>query len=337
MVLNLLGKPKLFLTYDSHFMMDGVGAQLQRIISIFGIAKLAKVGYLHTPISNIDKQIFLRNSSEVGESEIRIWNQLFARNLEEFHQEVGDRIFKLGNISLLQIYVIRFFTLFVKHRVVLRIGNPRTITDKFPDSLLWAPELFDPSFLCNPGKEKTLDIVVHIRQGVLALTQYKERLLPLAHYENILEFLVKTLTAKGIDFKITVLAEDHSPSISLASPEIRRSIELDSNNPSLKFNTDGTVNLEHEIPDPVLTPILHRSLWLNGRTAYADFFSMVHADILIISKSSFSFVAGLLNKDSVKVFSPFWHEAPKGWLSSLDFNEDAFANALEKKGFSEKV
>jgi hypothetical protein len=179
--------------------------------------------------------------------------------------------------------------------------------------------------------------VVHIRQGVLALTQFKERLLPLAHYENILQFVVKILTAKGIDFKITILAEDHSPSISLTSPEIRRSIELDPHNPSLKFNANGTVNLEHEIPDPVLTPILHRSLWLEGRTTYEDFFSMVHADILIISKSSFSFVAGLLNKDSLKVFSPFWHGVPKGWLSSSDFTEDVFARALEKKGFGENA
>ena len=49
---------------------------------------------------------------------------------------------------------------------------------------------------------------------------------------------------------------------------------------------------------------------------------MIHADVLILSKSSFSFVPALYNKRCV-VYHPFWHKRLNHWLDATDEDFDA--------------
>lgn len=48
--------------------------------------------------------------------------------------------------------------------------------------------------------------------------------------------------------------------------------------------------------------------------ALNDLLAMSQADILVIAKSSFSYVAGLLTQGLV-IYEPFWHAAPAHWIS----------------------
>lgn len=327
-------KPKLFLTYDNQATMDGFGAQFQRIISVFSISRLAKVGYLHTPLFDFDPQIFSPSSFEERLPQIRAWNELFRDDLEIFRQSKDDRSFKSNGISLFQIRLLRFLTRFSRSRVICKLSNPRIITDKYPDSLLAAPDLMADS-LWDDAEGKTdedLVIVVHIRQGALALSQFKDRLLPLDHYEKILKFVVNCLNHEGMQFKIVIPQEnDQGVCLSVGDPEVAHSIELNPNNPSLKFNDDGSVNLIHEKPSAELTPILFGAQWLDQSSTYSDFMKMIRADVLIASKSSLSFVAGLLNKNSVKVYTPFWHQPPRDWINSESLNEEVFCRMLNER------
>ena len=54
---------------------------------------------------------------------------------------------------------------------------------------------------------------------------------------------------------------------------------------------------------------------------------MIHSDILILSKSSFSFVPAFYNKRCV-IYKPFWHKKLDHWLNSTDIN---FDTQLEKQ------
>ena len=55
-------------------------------------------------------------------------------------------------------------------------------------------------------------------------------------------------------------------------------------------------------------------LHLNG--SVEDTFSgFIHSDTLLIAKSSFSYVAGLLiDEDTPVYYFPFWHECPSSWI-----------------------
>jgi hypothetical protein len=58
-------------------------------------------------------------------------------------------------------------------------------------------------------------------------------------------------------------------------------------------------------------PSLHR--YINGNPL-DSFIRMMNADVLVISKSSFSYLAGLLSTSSVVVYNNFEHPPMPGWL-----------------------
>lgn len=326
-------KPKLFLTYDNQASMDGVGAQLQRVISVFSISKLARVGYLHSPLFDIDPQVFSPLKLEERLPQINTWNDLFRDDLEEFHQVGRDRVYESDSISLLHLRLMRFVSRFSRSRIIYRLSNPRIITDKYPESLLVALDLMNDSFrneiYSKEGND--LSIVVHIRQGELVLTQFKDRLLPLIHYERILRCVVNCLNRKDIKFRIMIPRENgQNTSLNVNDPKVARSIALDPNNTNLRINEDESITLIHEKPNPESTPILFEAQWMDESSTYSDFLQMVRADVLITSKSSLSFVAGLMNNRAIKIYTPFWHKAPKDWINSDELNEEVFSRKLRQ-------
>lgn len=315
--LNL--KPKFFLTYDNESLMDGVGAQLQRIVSIFGISKKAKINYLHSGLKDIDPQVFSTTTFQEREEELNRWNQLFKRDLVVFTELPTDRLIHPKHISLMMLRVISFISRFSKYRVILKLGNPRVISDKYPECLLNTPYILGSAVteMITEASKTEFTIVVHIRQGELVLTQFKDRLLPLSHYERILRQIVPVLENANINYKILVPRENgQHDKILVSDPKITRSISLDPENKNLDFSKDGYVTLIHEKPSQDLTPILFEATWLPEGSTYQDFCKMVQADLLITSKSSLSFTAGLFNGESIKIYTPFWHTAPASWINA---------------------
>lgn len=63
---------------------------------------------------------------------------------------------------------------------------------------------------------------------------------------------------------------------------------------------------------------------------FATFHNMVSADILIMSKSSFSYSAALFS-NGVKIYEPFWHKPLKNWIVTNNFAE------FNESDFREKV
>ena len=61
--------------------------------------------------------------------------------------------------------------------------------------------------------------------------------------------------------------------------------------------------------------------------ALNDLLAMSQADILVIAKSSFSYVAGLLNQGLV-IYEPFWHPPQKKWLQR---DHDLISAQIQKR------
>jgi len=75
-------------------------------------------------------------------------------------------------------------------------------------------------------------------------------------------------------------------------------------------------------------PNLISAKWLDPSDPFNDFLEMARADILVISKSSFSFLAGLCNPASIKIFEPFWHATPKAWVDSSNIDRSTVMELL---------
>jgi hypothetical protein len=57
---------------------------------------------------------------------------------------------------------------------------------------------------------------------------------------------------------------------------------------------------------------------------------MATADALILSRSSFSYVAAILSTNGIVVYYPFWHFAMKDWLVSNDDGAVAETDLIER-------
>lgn len=337
LVMKFRLNPKLFLTYDNALVLDGVGAQIQRIVSIYGVSRLVKVGYLHAPIIDFDSQIFSDSTYAERLPDLEKWNSLFRSDLPRYVEAKGDLIFHTNNIGIRRLEVLNFLSIFSRSRIICKMGNPRKITDEFPNILNTASELMSKPIgkIYSVNQSNDFKIVVHIRQGVLALSQFKNRLLPLSHYENVLGTVTKILNIFGIQFQILIPQEiGQSTRLSIKNSQVIQSMALDPNNSQVKVNHDGTVSLVHESPDLIGTPILFKTRWLESASAFSDFELMLNADLLIISKSSFSFLAGVMNQKAIKIFAPFWHSTPDDWFSAENIDLDRLIDKLVELSIS---
>mmetsp|Transcript_17707 Transcript_17707/g.48196 ORF Transcript_17707/g.48196 Transcript_17707/m.48196 type:complete len:340 (-) Transcript_17707:164-1183(-) len=118
-----------------------------------------------------------------------------------------------------------------------------------------------------------IDVVVHIRRGDVDPCQHPNRYLPNSHYIKVIDGLVNE-DPKHKEFNVTVFSEDESfePWGSLQE--------------KFRLNFERNLSL----------------VWT----------AMINADVLVMSRSSFSLVPAVLSRGTV-LYTPFWHKPLPHW------------------------
>jgi hypothetical protein len=313
-------KDKLVLTYDNTALTDGLGAQLQRIYGIWAISRLLGVPYLHSPIARVDYQglnALEANSAdptfhhEVNdlfhiESDSVIATDFHTMNLRNIHP---------GQFRLLE-YLVDSGATRGKPGLV-RLMLPHGIADQFPDCYE-ACKRISP-FASSHRHGRALRVAVHVRRGEQVVLK-SDRLLPNAYYVSVANNVAGVLDALKLEYEIelwtevptkefTVYPNDHGIFDRLAGPA-RITPEM--------YRLDDFDVLPH---------LVH---CINDR-AVDCLRGLATADILIMSKSSFSYVAAVLNGNGIVMYHPFWHRAPSSWLTVQpdgQFDRSALSQAL---------
>jgi hypothetical protein len=318
---RLLGlDKKVVLTYDNTKMTDGAGAQLQRIYGTYSVSRLLGVRYLHTPVSRVDNQGF----------------SALERNLVDpnYHQEI-NKVFQvksdvmptsdfhrveLPNISVED--VERLAALFDAGGTggrpsLVQLVVPFGIADRFPDCYEVCKEI--SPFEAPPRRGRPLRVALHLRRGEL-LAVAPDRMLPNGYYVNVAQNLAQMLEARGIDYQIELHTEMSATEFIL-SP--------------------GYPGIPDQIQPTVITPEMSRLddfrelpnlIYCINDTAIDCLRKLATADVLVMSRSSFSYVAAILNKAGIILYYPFWHFAPSSWLTvepDGQFDRLAFGEAVE--------
>jgi len=324
----------VFLTYDNLHNTDGLGAQFQRILSVYCIARLFGTSYLHSPIVDFDEQMFKKLDSQAKLAILSDWNALISPKVTSNLATKTTLDFTIGNLTPARLNIIKLISRIFHISVTLRLWNPRLITDKMPYCFEHGYDFLDPTISSQSPVEHeggdSLRIVVHIRQGELRLSQFKHRYLPFSYFEKILSIIVPGIRNRSLSYSLTIPVEPNmNNTFSGLAPEVIESITIDSKNEFVTTNNSGEVKLVFEKLDKSATPHLNEAVWQDSGSSYLDFLEMLNADILIISKSSFSFTAGLLNKKGIIIYYPFWHSVPSSWINGDSLNVKDFALALE--------
>jgi hypothetical protein len=295
---------KVALTYDSERYTDGAGPQLHRIYGIYSVARLLGVPYLHTPLSRVDYQgmIALQDNANAPQFH-HPFNDLF--HIESDQPPPGE-LQEVRTIHLSLDAVGEYAKAFDHNETggrpyLIRLAMPYHIADVYPDCYEVCKRI--SPFPAQPCSGRPLRVAIHVRRGELLVLD-SDRMLPNAYYVNTARNVARELEALQIDYRIEVHTEMPTKQfvvepghhgigdrIGKASPIDPAMCSLD------EFNV---------LPNLVLCV---------NDTAIECLRKLATADILIMSRSSFSYVAAILNRNGIALQHPFWHPALPGWIT----------------------
>lgn len=313
----------LGISYDSDSLQDGAGAQLQRIYSIYALTRLLKLQYIHSPLKRIRYPglASLENNTE-DPGLVNRYNEVFSIP-SDLEPPVEIRTCHCRKPNALTLWKPKKEAERSRKFTLVRCVNPYPVQENHPDSYAHARKI--TPFKKPPGRPSPLRIALHVRRGELYAVD-SPRMLPNAYHIKI---------ANGIR-------------AALESLSLNYVIELYGELPTKPFHvTPQTVGFAGRIDRPVLMnpgmnrleefeTLPHLQKFIN-LDAIESLQRMATADILVMSRSSFSFLAAILNPRAVVFYSKFWHAAPRDWLRTRrtgDFPSELFLEKLAENGLA---
>ncbi len=305
---NLL-KPDIVLTYLNTSKMDGVGAQIQRILAIRSLAKSLHLGYLHTEIASLaihpldsyqsidEMNVFLLKLNY--EFKMLSTEEYLVENLHESQTDILTFSFLFSCI---------FRAKFSSKQTLIRLVEPYPISEYDPD-LYQDIRSFLPNF--ELPLKTVGSVAVHYRRGVggFAVQQGERVSREIAGY--YFAALVKDIvnTHQIPDLKLQVFTDSPTENV-VFTPPINQS-NLWTNSPRFSQGEMHVVGLD--VQDFFKDISVGVEVFYGGDPLEV-IKKLAAADHLILSRSSFGYVAAILNNGG-KVYFPsqFWHAPMKGW------------------------
>jgi hypothetical protein len=300
----------LYLTYNNSLLTDGAGAQLQRIISIYLITKGLNLKYIHSPLHYLlyqDLQSLENNKAD--DKQMEDYNTLFNIPSDTLPEKYLTFCDNLDN-SKLDYYLKLSYER--KKDILLKI----TFAHDFIDSNIYLIENPLPYPWIQTKVEYPIKIGVHIRRGDLFIID-SNRMLPNEYYINCMKALSKILDKNAIHHEFHIYTEELTAPLHLTSSHfgIGEKIKKDTilyPDTTFKDLFKDFQNLSFHINEyPVKT-----------------LQDLTNSDILLASRSSFSYIAGIMKKKGCILFHPFWHKLGEKWIVTR--NENDIYNNSEK-------
>jgi hypothetical protein len=282
----------LYLTYDNSALTDGAGAQIQRIISIYLVAKHYGVGYVHQGIKELSYQgVQCLEKNEGDPSQIAAYNDLIALPSDIIDLSQNLQVFKVFDISE---PIINEFKRQTKNTLLI-IQFAGTLVDSKPEIL----QQRTPLTLGMRTSRPPIKIAIHVRRGELFVVD-SDRMLPNSYYVECMEALRGVLGDLPHEFHLyteqlskplVVLPSHHGICNRIAAP-----ITVD----------PAATHLEDFAHLPIIYHI--------NESPVETLKELASADVLLASRSSFSYVAAILKEGGVVLFHPFWHSLAPHWI-----------------------
>lgn len=303
-------KPKLVLTYDNEALCDGTGAQVQRLMAIYSLAKSLHLKYRHTPIKDVSVHPLDPHQTlpEYKEYLDRLnafiefpTDSIPSENLVYATQEI--RNLNLNKLLILLFSKSQGFRL-------IKLVDIYSVIDSVPKIYHHASNILIPKyFQPNLGSSKVAPtLAVHYRSVPGEFSIYEgegqTRQLQVSRVEKVISRAVRKIGSK--EFKLIIFTD---------APPHDMTIDVFASQQHLWEGTPGYANGKLHLRGRSL----HRSFTrftsnievVVGGDPLDAITKMATADVLITSKSSLSYVPAILSLN-LFVYSPleFWHPIP---------------------------
>lgn len=302
---------RLVIGYSPGMKHDGLGAQLQRILAINALGQFWGVKVFHLPIRNIaihpldglsslnDYQDFINNFNWVIGSNLQT-----QFNLDEFRSQF------CSDMSISSILKTFIFIVVLRKKVFLQVTHSYFFVDAKPEIYKCHLNTLIAQRLKSYSTQKYISsVVIHHRHGVGNLAvqpgQLKPREISSSSYLTPLHEVQKSISFQKVYFFTDAPAQDliFQPSID----------QLDAWKGLPKFDGANLYVSKNSLTEltshqPFIFEIVRGGNPLNTIA------ELLSASVLILSRSSFGYVAGLLSENA-DIWLPFdfWHPALPGW------------------------
>jgi hypothetical protein len=291
----------LVLTYDNTAITDGVGAQLQRIYGTYAISRLLGVPYLHTPLVEVGYQGLAALEANVGDPDFHhAFNERFDLPSDVAPSASADMpTLRLPNISLPVANELIAGTAGSRATLV-RLATPHGISDQFPDCYDVCKQV--SPFAARERVGRPLRVALHVRRGDL-VARATDRVLPNRYFVDVGRGIAGVLDELGLEYEIELWTE-------VPTKDFVIGLQHHGIHGQLTEPFEARMEMYRLEEFDVLPNLVHR---LNG-PAIDCLEGFATADILVMSRSSFSYVGAILNRTGVVMYHPFWHSKMSSWI-----------------------
>ena len=302
--------------YEAEKWSDGAGAQLQRIAAVYSLSQEFGLNYIHQEILHIEsnpgdgfetlesKRDFIRKLNEnfrithVNCPKPHITTHLKYRKIMKFR--FGARVY---------FFFAGLRTIFSAKHFLYVCDNPYPILENYPNIYQHFTNRFGKE---DRSKEKCIQVQMHVRGSKNGNELMSTRQVDLNWYVDILKYINSTL--KLLDLKYRVIIHTDAPLEAVNWEPLDISVATEQ-----FWKSANAMNHERKIS---LTPIDFQKefIFVENLEVVRDidpvqaWEMMSEADVLILGRSSFSIVAGLINNHSVTITPTYRHKFPSGWI-----------------------
>ncbi len=310
-------KPKIVLTYSNSLKPDGVGAQLQRIFAIRSLADTLGLGYKHTSISSVAVHP-LDPYQTIEEMKIFVsrLNQEFLIKDSKFDDTVDLVDYEVRELTFSRLFLCILKCSIRKKQILIKCVVAYSIVESDPKIYSKLIQ-FLPNYIPLHANAKTL--AIHYRRGVGGLSVQSGEKISREITSSYFVSISKKIMHQSMDKSLRLVIYTDSPPNDLIFSPPPNQLNLWEN--SLKFN-GGEMQIMGLDLEKIFEDISSSVEVVYGGDPLDVIKALASAHHLVLSRSSFGYVAGLLNNHGEIYFpSEFWHIPKRGWkvITEVDY------------------
>lgn len=202
----------LYVTYNDRGLQDGVGAQVQRIFSLFLLAKRFNLPYIHTPI--------LETEHNVDKDTLALFNSLTALPSVQNKQSCTTVVTPFFDLASLRAHQRGTNHVLVKLKFLHKYidAHPEVVEPPFPHVFPWVETKLSP----------VIQIAVHIRRGDVSKDTNADRYIDFSYYRDCIQELHTLMGERPHAFHIysegAIREEIANANLPNATPHIDESV-----------------------------------------------------------------------------------------------------------------
>lgn len=289
---------------------DGTGAQVQRLMAVASLAETIGSPFVQQEI--IDVAIHPLDpfqKRDQYDAYLLKLNQVFKiTNIKDY--PTTARSINVRNLKLRILLKYAFMSRLRRKSTLLVIDNPYSVSDLNVDAYKLLRPNLEVSKLIRNNKYSEPFIAIHYRQGVGGFVRYPGQSIPremkIEYFRNEIH---KFLTKSELQDAVVHIFTD-APPVQVEFVPPANQLYLWEGTPGYK---DGVMQVQPLVFDAASLAVSRVEVHAGGDPLEA-IIMMASASLLIMGRSSLSYVAGLLNEQGVVIPAPlFWHPPLSDW------------------------